>query len=194
MKILTSLVTLLFIVGISTAAEEPILPAQSDERDKQLIQSAFDGDLERVQVLVAKGATVDSTGPKSRTALFWAATNGHTPVVKYLHEAGADINAADSNGRTPLMFAARGSHLDAVEYLLANGADVNVRSIKQGYTALITAAAVGDIEVVNLLLEYGADTTVVDISGGTALDRAREFEHSDIVAILEGKLTSANSS
>ncbi len=194
MKILTILVTLLFVVGITVAAEDPITPIQSDERDKALIQSAFDGDLAKAQGLVKKGATVEATGPKKRTSMIWAAANGHTPVVEFLHGAGADINAKDSNGQTALIFAVKGSHVDTVEYLLENGADIDAKSIKQGFTALITAAAIGNEGVVRLLLEHGADKNIAESNGNTALDRARQYGHPEIAELLEGESTPANNS
>lgn len=192
MKILTSLVTLLFVVGISAAAEDPIAPVQSDERDKALIQAAFDGELAKAQGLVKKGASIEATGPKKRTSMIWAAANGHTPVVEFLHGAGADINAKDSNGQTVLMFAVKGSHVEMVEYLLENGADIDARSIKQGFTALITAAAIGNETMVRLLLEHGADKNIAERNGNTALDRAGQYGHPDIAALLEDESTPAN--
>lgn len=165
-----------------------------DLRDKALVQSAFDGELTKVQGVVAKGASLEAAGPKKRTALIWAAANGHTSVVEFLHSKDAKINAKDSNGQTALMFAVKGSHEETVKYLLENGADIDARSIKQGFTALITAAAVGNMNVVRLLLEHGADKDIAERNGNTALDRARQYGHPDIAALLEDDSTSPSSS
>lgn len=189
-----TLVALIWSTHAALAAQVPASPQQSDARDKALIQSAFDGDLARVQGLVAKGASVEATGPKNRTALLWAAANGHTAIVEVLHNAGADIDAKDSNGQTPLMFAVKGSHLDTIEYLLKNGADVNARSIKQGFTALTTAAAIGNVSVVRLLLEHGAEKGIAERDGNTALDRARQYGHPDVAALLDDEPTPAGES
>ena len=195
MKISTILITLLFTISTAFATEDLVSPSQSDERDKALIQSAYDGELAKVQGLVKKGATIEATGPKNRTALLWAAANGHAPVVEFLHGAGADINAKDSGGQTPLMFAVKGSHVETVKYLLENGADIDARSTKRGFTALITAAAVGNESVVRLLLEHGADKNIAERTGDTALDRARQYEHPDIAELLEDESSaSANNS
>ena len=194
MKILTILITLLFTVSISAAADDPIAPVQSDERDKALVQSAFDGELAKVQGLVKKGASVDATGPKSRTALMWAAANGHTPVVEFLLGQGADINAMDSDGQTALMYATTRSFAPTVDFLLANGASVNVQSKKSKFTALIIAASGGNVEIVRLLLEHGADTCLAESDGDTPLDRARQYGHSAVVALLEESSAPANGS
>lgn len=193
MKTKTILTTLLMLTLCATAAAQGD-SSQVEKRDKALVQYAFDGELTKVQSVVAKGASVDATGPKKRTALLWAAANGHTSIVEFLHSKDANINAKDSNGQTALMFAVKGSHVEAVEYLLENGADIDARSIKQGFTALITAAAVGDVRVVRLLLEHGADKSIAERNGNTALDRARQYDHPDIAALLEDGSAPASSS
>ena len=103
MKIIPLIISLLLTAAIANAADDPIAPVQSDERDKALIQSAFEGELAKVQGLVKKGASVEATDLKSRTALMWAAANGHTPVVECLLGQGAEINAMGSDGQTALM-------------------------------------------------------------------------------------------
>jgi ankyrin repeat protein len=184
MKTLTMLALFLFLV--SSAAMSQSHDAQ-EERNTALIQSAFDGDLRGVEAAIAKGADVDATGPKDRTAMLWAAANGHYEVVEFLHSKNADIDKGDSNGQTPLIFAVRGSHVDIVRFLLDSGAKVDVQSKKQGMTALIAAAAVGNVEVVKLLLEHGADKELVQWNGWSALDRARQFEHPEIIVLLGGE-------
>ncbi|MGI9234147.1 MAG: ankyrin repeat domain-containing protein [Woeseiaceae bacterium] len=188
------LITLLWTASTALGAENPIAPQPNEQRDKALIQSAFDGELANVQGLVKKGASLEATGPKNRTAMIWAAANGHTPVVEYLHDAGADINAKDSGGHTALMFAVKGSHVETVQYLLENGADIDARSVKRGFTALITAAAIGNGSVVRLLLKHGADKDIAERDGNTAHDRATQYGHPDIAALLEDESTPSNSS
>src|SRR5210317_806696 len=172
MKNITILMILICTTGIALAVQDPITPRQSDERDKALIQSAFDGDLAEVQVLVKKGASTAAADSGNRTALMWAAANGHISVVEYLHGNGADLNAKDSDGQTALMYASKKSSLPTVEFLLKNGAKVNVQSNKRGFTALIAAAAAGNAKLVGLLLDHGADKALADKDGKTALDRA----------------------
>lgn len=162
--------------------------------DKALVQSAYDGDLPRVKALLKKGATVDSTAPKNRTALIWAATNGHADVVQVLYDAGADINVQDGDGHTALMYAVKGTHETVIHFLLQKGANVNAQSKKQRVTALIVAAAIGNVDVVQLLLDHGADTNLAEIDGSTALDRARQYGHPAVVALLENKSDPASNS
>lgn len=194
MKRLTALIIVLATSGTALAAQDPASPVLNEERNQALVQSAFDGDLARVQALLKKGASVDATAPKNRTALIWAATNGHTAVVEALHKAGADVNAQDSDNQTALMYATKKAHTDTVEFLLENGADVGLKSTKQGFTALILAATVGDVELVKLLLDHGADKSATDRSGNTAVDRARQFGNDEVVPLLEDLAAPAGNS
>lgn len=153
--------------------------------DKALIQFAFSGDLTDARAARSKGASVEATDSKGRTALMWAAANGHTPVVEFLLGEGADINAVDSDNQTALMYATTGSFVPTVEFLLANGAEVNFQSKKGRFTALTIAASGGNLEIVQLLLEHGADKSLAEGSGSTPLDRARQNGHSAVVALLQ---------
>ena len=182
MKIISLFAGLFLVAHSAVAAQGPDSP---NSVDNQLVQQSFDGQLAKVQTLVEKGAAVDSRGGKSRTALMWAAANGHADIVEYLHSKGADINARDGDNQTALMLAVRRSYVPIVEYLLKNGAEVNVQSLKRQTSALTIAAAVGDETVVRMLLDSGADKSLVELGGHTALDRARQFGHPSIVALLE---------
>lgn len=153
--------------------------------DKALIQFAFDGDLTDAKAALTKGASVEATDSKGRTALMWAAANGHTPMVEFLLAQGADIDAMDSDGQTALMYATTRSFAATVDFLLANGAGVNYQSKKTRFTALTIAASGGNVEVVRLLLEHGADTSLAESDGSTPLDRARQNGHSAVVVLLE---------
>jgi hypothetical protein len=53
-----------------------------------------------------------------RSALFYAAKNGHEDMVMILVEAGADVSMVDRFGAGPLMAAARNGHAELVRYFL----------------------------------------------------------------------------
>ena len=191
MKTLTTIIAFLMIASIGFAAEGQDSPTS---RDKALLESAFIGDLAKVQVLVRKGASIHATAPKGRTALMLAAANGHTPVVEFLHQQGAEINAKDSDSQTALMYATSGLHPETVKYLLENGADVDVQSKKLRFTALMIAASGGEEELVRLLLAHGANKELVESNGRTAIDRARQYGHEAVVTLLEEAPATASDS
>jgi ankyrin repeat protein len=54
-----------------------------------------------------------------------------------------------------------------------------------GKTALILAARKGNIGTIGLLLNKGGDPAVVDFDKKTALDYAKNFQHKDVIRLLE---------
>ena len=65
-----------------------------------LIQAAADGELPRVQVLLAAGANVRATNQSDSTAVMAAAINGHKDTVHVLvKDCGADVHAANNDGQ-----------------------------------------------------------------------------------------------
>lgn len=54
-----------------------------------LVESAFDGDLDLLQSLIAKGFHLESTDGRKHTALSEAASQGHMHIVQYLLQASA---------------------------------------------------------------------------------------------------------
>jgi ankyrin repeat protein len=211
MKKLMTLVTLLLWISASLAAQasEPeqtpdvindtetndapeatrvVIPQPASgplsSKEKALIQSAYDGKLAEVEVLVAKGVSVNLADKKKRTPLMLAAYNGHTSVVEFLYGKGADINAKDSGGQTALFYTSKRSFNETTEFLLKNGAEVNVQSKKKGITALMIAAALGNVKMVRLLLDNGADPALHDNFGATAEVIAQKKGHTAVVDLL----------
>ena len=60
-----------------------------------------------------------------RTALHYAARNGHLETVRYFLSLGADFQREDHDGLGAFEHAAADGHMDTVRYLLGRGADVN---------------------------------------------------------------------
>ena len=103
-----------------------------------MMLAALNGDLDFVNLLIAKDAEVNKKG---WAPLHYAATNGHDDVVKVLLDHSAYVDAGSPNGTTPLMMAARGGHVSTVKLLLDNGADLTVKN-QIGMTALDFAKTV----------------------------------------------------
>ena len=80
-----------------------------------LSQAAARGDTQRVQELLAAGASADARDAQGRTPLLEAVLLGdgsrrYLDAVRLLLEARADPNAADRDGVTPLAHARRLGH------------------------------------------------------------------------------------
>ncbi len=130
---------------------------------------------------------VDSCG---RTALSWAAENGHGKVVRLLLETGqAEPDSIASGrynqGRTPLSFAAGCGHGAAMCLLLDTGrVDVNRRD-RKGWSPLCWAAGHGHDHVVELLLcGGGVSVKSRDNDGLTPLHWAARSGHEIVVGSL----------
>ena len=105
------------------------------ELNKELLENAKQGNLEKVKSSIKQGADVNAKNSYGWTALIWSAREGHLEVVKYLIENGADIEAKDDDDWTALILSSSEGHLDIVKYLVEQGADVNAKN-KWGNTAL----------------------------------------------------------
>ena len=162
----------------------PAVPDSMEPKDKALYKAAFDGNLAEVQLLVSKGAAVNSADIEKRTPLIMAAYGGHTAVVEFLYDQGADINHRDGEGMTALMHASKRSFNQTAAFLLSNGAEVNVQSRKRRVTALMIAAVADNVGLMSLLLEHGADPNLMDIFGRTAMFLAEKKGNSAAVEML----------
>ena len=127
---------------------------------------------------------VDGKDSLGRTALHWAAMNGHEAAVKLLLEKGVDLESKDTgSGRTPLSWAAENGHEAVVKLLLEKGVDLESKD-GGGQTPLSLAAEKGHEVVVKLLLEKGADLESKDSSGRTPLSWALENKQEAVVRLL----------
>mmetsp|Transcript_6252 Transcript_6252/g.19527 ORF Transcript_6252/g.19527 Transcript_6252/m.19527 type:complete len:273 (-) Transcript_6252:1069-1887(-) len=125
-----------------------------------------------------------------KTALHWAAYNGHTDAIAKLLEMGATIEATDNDGRTAVHAAAFNGHTSTVMALRVNRAEVDDKD-NSGQTPLMLAAGNGQWDVVEWLVRIGADAHAKDKSGKAAFDEARLNRHGDVAARLEAAMKAA---
>jgi ankyrin repeat protein len=78
-----------------------------------------------IELLLKRGASVDSRGTDCWTPLMLAAQKGHQYVVRMLLDYGADINESATDQQTALIVAVLSRQRDIIEILIQKGADRN---------------------------------------------------------------------
>ena len=146
----------------------------------KLRTACAEGDLKSVRQLIQDGLDVNRGDSYGKTALMFAAENGHDQVVHELIGTGADVNRKDNYKQTALHWASSWGHSNVVKTLAEAGANLNVQD-EHGRTPLILTAYWGHANVVVELIRAGADVSVVSsqdwwsvAAGSTALHFAAE--------------------
>ena len=121
--------------------------------------AAWRGHEEVAELLIAKGADVNTKNKDGGTPLHNATWKGHKEIAKLLIDNGADVNAkrADEEAWTPLHSAAWMGHKEIAELLITKGADVNTKN-DDGETPLDVAIGRNQPETANLLRKHGGKT------------------------------------
>lgn len=179
-----------------------------------LAKAAENGDIKIVDLLLKRGARIDTRNLDSESPEDLAQRNGHVNVISKFktwraqrvrvltQEAAKDSSISmpkiqdllnsgvpaaarnDMGGRSALDLAAQNGRRDTVLVLLRDWA-VNPNDVDNGrQTALHWAAKQGHGDVVTLLREYGADPNMHDESRWTPLHRAAEGGHEDAANAL----------
>ena len=121
--------------------------------------------------------------------LYNAAHAGKLDEVEAAVDAGAPMEWAnpDMGGTRAVHAASYKGHKDVVAFLGSRGADVNAVDNGQS-TPLHNAAMRGHASVCTTLLSLGADPAAKSKSGRTALDKAKEYNKTECVAVLEAAM------
>lgn len=151
--------------------------AMTAKRDKQLLDAAREGDINRVEAALGNGAQVNAADSAGSTSLMIAASAGNLNMIQLLFKHDADANKADEEGILPLTVA-----LDLKNWktaaLLAERTDLSTRAGDKLITALHSAFWLDLREEstlrVHFLMQRWADARIADASGKTVLAHAQE--------------------
>eukprot|EP00808_Paulinella_micropora_P020554 g60951.t1 len=166
--------------------EAAVKKAEEDAMSgEQLRKAAQEGNLERVQELLAQRADVETKGGwDNRTALIETGQNGRTDIAQALLAAGANVHAKDRDGYTALHLAGVTGHTATAQALLAAGAQIEAKT-NWGNTALDLACQQNKPETIKLLEEAAKVKHVVSsaergeltAADKSSLDSATEAEY-----------------
>jgi ankyrin repeat protein len=157
------------------------------------VLAAFSGNADIIGRLHKEGDRVDDKmnvlGMFPATPLLELAATHQTHAVRALLDEGAKVDEADNDGITVLSWAAIANRVEMARLLIERGADVN-HVDKKGMTPLLYAASIdfGDSAMIDLLLKSGAKASSRTKDGQTALDLARTYKHTHLLASLERTL------
>ncbi len=156
--------------------------------DQQLIAAAEQGEVARVQELLARGAQLGARDDRGRTALLAATHANQVGAAALLVAAGSDVNAMDLKQDSPYLYAGAEGRLEILKLTLASGADLTSTN-RFGGTALIPACEKGHVENVKVLLQTKVDVNHVNNLGWTALmetvmKKGRGPKHTEIARLL----------
>ncbi|MEW8029341.1 MAG: ankyrin repeat domain-containing protein [Candidatus Thiodiazotropha sp.] len=171
--------------GISVTKPEQRIGSRAVDRSTSddLITAVAEGKRHEVQMLLDRGAAVDSVSNSGETALMKASWAGRLDIVELLISKTPQINRQSQEGWTALFYAAVRGHRDIVGVLLKNGAKVNLADL-DGNTPLMAAAWNGHIQVAELLLIQGVDPDWKNRDGWSPLMFASLEGHIEIARLL----------
>ncbi|XP_075284292.1 cortactin-binding protein 2-like isoform X1 [Opisthocomus hoazin] len=159
-------------------------PVPLGGRPTLLHQAAAQGNVTLLSMLLnEEGLDINYSCEDGYSALYSAATNGHTDCVRLLLTAKAQVDAADKNGFTPLCSAVAQGHVKCAELLIMYQADIN-HAAERGQTPLYLACKNGNNDCIKLLLESGADRTLKTSDGWSPIHAAVDSGNVDSLKLL----------
>uniref|UniRef100_A0A8C5TQX1 Cortactin binding protein 2 n=1 Tax=Malurus cyaneus samueli TaxID=2593467 RepID=A0A8C5TQX1_9PASS len=159
-------------------------PVPLGGRPTLLHQAAAQGNVTLISMLLnEEGLDINYSCEDGYSALYSAATNGHTDCVRLLLTAEAQVDTADKNGFTPLCSAVAQGHVKCAELLIIYRADIN-HAAERGQTPLYLACKHGNNDCIKLLLESGADRTVKTSDGWSPIHAAVDSGNVESLKLL----------
>ena len=113
------------------------------------------GNIETVNLLLARGAAMKSLDDSGITPLYYAAIGGNKDCLLAVLRSGVDVNQQNIKNETALHVASQYGNLASVKVLLAYGA--NREAISRGRTPLISAIESRKEDCALILLRNSAD-------------------------------------
>ena len=146
-----------------------------------------------MELLINKGADVNTRDQHGDTPLMVAAFYGNAPIMEMLIHNGSDVNARnDENLKTALHCAAGKYSAKPMGLLIDKGANVNAQN-QHGQTPLMIAIFTENIHIVELLMDNGADISPHDnLNSETALNYAAKQSSGKTLRLLIEKGADVN--
>jgi ankyrin repeat protein len=145
--------------------------------------ASFGGYDKVVEMLLDRGADINTRGGFYGNAFQAASYSGNVQVVQILLRRGADVYMQGGYYGNSLQAASHAGHIELVKMLLDRGTDVNLQGGKYR-SALLAASQAGHEDVVQLLLSQSAEINTAEGEYGNALQAAIIGRHEKVVQML----------
>lgn len=145
-----------------------------------LQQAAAQGLDSVAQLLVRKGARIDSQHDHCGTALMCASRHAKPRTLRVLTDMNANVNGRVAGLGSALTDAAKWGRCENVQFLIEKGADIDAEVEDIG-TALLTALQYGQFGTAAVLVEAGADLHSAIQDMGRAFSVTSEHEAREII-------------
>lgn len=144
---------------------------------------------EILELLIKKGASVNTEDAEHLTPLYRAIFRGNKEVIEILIVNGANVNVVVNYTDCMLCLAARLGNVEVADLLIRKGLNVNFRNA-YGQSPLHKASDNGQIAMTKFLLSNGAEVDAKDSAKRTPLMVADNF---DVASILVDSGADVNS-
>lgn len=125
-----------------------------------LMQASVNNNVELIQALLDKGASVDTMSYNNETPIFHACYGEGTEAASLLLANGADVNITNDEGYNPVHIAIALKNAAMLQLLIEAGAELD-RTYKD-MDIITFAEEYADAQIVEILLEAGAEKKAAD--------------------------------
>ena len=150
--------------------------------DKSCLHEAcISGNVALVELVLSRGANIESRDIYGRCPIHYATMNGHIGVVSLLLDKGAQIDPVDHDGYTPVLLGA--NYPEVVTQLIKFGCALEPLS-EDSPSLISLACQFGREEIVKSLLERSVKLTSADAEGLYPIHIACRDGQASVVKLL----------
>ena len=119
-----------------------------------------------------------------RSALHWAARNGHGDVVEYLLSRGVAADSKTADGSTAFAWAAWRGQMDVMRLIVEHGCDQHLCNDYGCNVACWTTMGAGGVECCEYLASLGVRFDLINANGHSTLHKAAQRGNQAVLSWL----------
>mmetsp|Transcript_3340 Transcript_3340/g.3969 ORF Transcript_3340/g.3969 Transcript_3340/m.3969 type:complete len:203 (-) Transcript_3340:189-797(-) len=162
----------------------------TDISTRELFEAISQDDVNRLEDLINKGASMNVRGPGGQTPLMFGTLKGKPKTVKYLLDQGADATIGEKDGYTPVHGASFQGRSEVMKILIEHGLDPNHKH-EDGFAPIHRVCWGREQrhdETLRVLLEAGVDPEEKAGNGMTPIEMAnRPSQREMLLAFTKSK-------